>query len=453
MTGSLRVKNGTYYAVISYKDEYGIFRQKWISTKLPERGNKKEAQKILNKEMELFNNGEEIRQIAHKEELKAIDKDNQKIKLMDYVERYVSEKKSVVSPSTYRGYMNLVENMRKFFKNIDIRNVDYHKIIDFNDYLRTTQGVRNVTVKRYKEVLSPALKSACRDNIITQNPYDFVPAIKKEKPKRNFYDVDELEALFAITDNSKIGLAVRVASYYGLRRSELLGLRWQSIDFKKKLLNIENKILNIDKQIISTDVLKTEASNRVFPLLPEVESLLLRRKEEIEDNKKKYGKSYNNEYLDYVFVDDLGKLMLPDYISHFFSKTLKKNKLKHIRFHDLRHSCASLLANRGVPMKYIQEWLGHASYNQTADTYSHLNFNSKLESASVISNVLSKPEIIQKDEKKEHKEEETSAIDLQKEILELREFIKKQNERQDEIERQLKLQKEKTQRWSSDVEM
>ena len=224
MTGSLRVKNGTYYAVISYKDEYGIFKQKWISTKLPERGNKKEAQKILNKEMELFNNGEEIRQIAHKEELKTIDKDNQKIKLMDYAERYVSEKKSVVSPSTYRGYMNLVENMRKFFKNIDIRNVDYHKIIDFNDYLRTTQGVRNVTVKRYKEVLSPALKSACRDNIITQNPYDFVPAIKKEKPKRNFYDVDELEALFAITDNSKIGLAVRVASYYGLRRSELLGL-------------------------------------------------------------------------------------------------------------------------------------------------------------------------------------------------------------------------------------
>lgn len=453
MTGSLRVKNGTYYAVISYKDEYGIFKQKWISTKLPERGNKKEAQKFLNKQLEIFNSGEELKQISHVEQLNSIDKDSAKIKLIDYVERYVNEKKSVVSPSTYRGYMNLVANMQKFFKNIDIRDVDYHKIIEFNNYLRTKQGVRNVTVKRYKEVLSPALKSACRDKIILQNPYDFVPSIKKEKPKRNFYDVDELEALFAITDNSKIGLAVRVASYYGLRRSELLGLRWQSIDFKKKLLNIENKILNIDKQIISTDVLKTEASNRVFPLLPEVESLLLRRKEEIEDNKKKYGRSYIKKYLDYVFVDDLGKLMLPDYISHFFSKTLKKNKLKHIRFHDLRHSCASLLVNRGVPMKYIQEWLGHASYNQTADTYSHLNFNSKLESANVISSVLSKPENTKQEEHHNLEEDKKITMDLQKEILQLREFIKKQNERQDEMERQLKLQKEKGQKRKSDMEM
>jgi hypothetical protein len=89
-----------------------------------------------------------------------------------------------------------------------------------------------------------------------------------------------------------------------------------------------------------------------------------------------------------VFVDDLGKLYLPDYVTMYFRKLLIKNNLKLIRFHDLRHSCASLLANRKIPMKNIQEWLGHSSYTLTADTYSHLNYDSKLESANVISKEL-----------------------------------------------------------------
>lgn len=103
-------------------------------------------------------------------------------------------------------------------------------------------------------------------------------------------------------------------------------------------------------------------------------------------------------------------------------------------------------------MKYIQEWLGHASYNQTADTYSHLNFNSKLESASVISNVLSKPENIVQErevEKKENEEEQK----LKQEILELKAIIQQQNEKQIEMEHQLKLEKEKTQRMKYDMEM
>lgn len=129
-----------------------------------------------------------------------------------------------------------------------------------------------------------------------------------------------------------------------------------------------------------------------MPLLPEIEELLLQRKEEIEKNKYLYGKKYCQDYLDYVFVNDLGKLYLPDHITHLFHKIIKKHNLKHLRFHDLRHSCASILVNKNVPMKNIQDWLGHSTYNLTADTYSHLKFDNKIESANIISECFAKKE-------------------------------------------------------------
>ncbi len=119
------------------------------------------------------------------------------------------------------------------------------------------------------------------------------------------------------------------------------------------------------------------------------------------------------KYEDYVFVNDIGDLILPDFITHYFGDLLKKRNLKHIRFHDLRHSCVSLLVANKVPMKNIQEWLGHSSYNQTADTYSHLDFDSKKESANVISKVLSN---------NDNKER------LDDEILELQELLKQKLE-------------------------
>lgn len=381
MTGSLRIKNGVYYAVISYKDNYGRFKQKWISTKLKIRGNKKLAQQILEQEMENFK--------YHKDDNANVKQENNII-FMDYVKEYLEQKQQLISASTYRGYMNLWRHMCNFFgMDLKLKDVTYNHLLEFNQYLKNKKGVKNVTIKRYKEVLSPALRNAYRDDLIAKNPYEFMPKLKNEKSKREYYDAEELETLFKYTDISPIGLIVRVAAYYGFRRSEIIGLRWQSIDFKRKTITIENKIINIDKEVISSEVLKTLSSNRTLPLLPEIESRLLKRKEEIEHNKILYGNCYNHKYDEFVFVNDLGNLYLPDYVTDIFGNIIKKNNLKHIRFHDLRHSCASLLVKNKVPMKNIQEWLGHSSYNLTADTYSHLDFESKLESANVISQSLS----------------------------------------------------------------
>ena len=101
------------------------------------------------------------------------------------------------------------------------------------------------------------------------------------------------------------------------------------------------------------------------------------------------GRCYNRHYLDYVCVDEMGTLLSPNYKSSAFPKLLEKHGLRHIRFHDLRHSCASLLLANGVPMKQIQEWLGHSDFSTTANIYAHLDYSSKLSSAEAMASGLS----------------------------------------------------------------
>lgn len=111
---------------------------------------------------------------------------------------------------------------------------------------------------------------------------------------------------------------------------------------------------------------------------------LLQQKKVQAENRKLCGKSYVKDYLGYVCVNEIGAILKPNYISTSFPKPLEANGLRHIRFHDLRHSCASLMLANGVPMKQIQEWLGHSDFSTTANIYAHLDYSSKLHSADVM---------------------------------------------------------------------
>ena len=413
MKGSVRVRNGSLYAVISYKDNLGQYKQKWISTGLKERGNKKQAQKILETELEKFTLHpiEENPQPAQKND----------IIFIDYIYDYIKSKEKELSPNVYQSYMECWKIMKKHFGNkLKLKDVTYHHIEDYYDYLKNTRKNKNITIKHHAVILSPALRLAYRDDLIAKNPYEFMPKIKKEKSKMQYYNKEELEKLFEVTDKSPLKLIVRVAAYYGFRRSELVGLKWDAIDFKNKMITIKHKVLHVNNKFYLSDTLKTTASHRTLPLLPEIESLLIERKEEIEKNKELFKKSYNHKYDEYVFVDDIGDLINPDIISNRFRTLLRKNHLKHIRFHDLRHSCASLLVASKVPMKNIQEWLGHSNFNTTADVYSHLDYSSKYESANALSKALS----FEKTEEKQSKEEIDDDIEKLEKLLEEKKKLK-----------------------------
>ena len=111
-------------------------------------------------------------------------------------------------------------------------------------------------------------------------------------------------------------------------------------------------------------------------------------KNKYSENKKIYGNTYCNKYKDYVCLMENGELMKPGYLTQTFSKILDDNNLRHIRLHDLRHSCGTLLIQNGVPVKDIQIWLGHSNF-QTTLRYTHADVENKKISASVISNKLS----------------------------------------------------------------
>lgn len=440
MKGSLKIKRGYFYAVINYKDNYGKYKQKWFNTGLKERGNKKEAQKILDEKLSTFQ--PDVFEVQPEPIVK------NDIIFMDYIENYVKDKKKELSPAVYVGYTHCVKVMKKFFKNsLKLKDITYHHLLEFYDYLKNKRGNKNVTIKHHAVILSPALKQAYRDDLIAKNPYEFMPKIKKEKSKMEYYNKEELEKLFEVTDKSPLKLIVRVAAYYGFRRSELVGLKWDAIDFKNKMITIKHKVLHVDNQFYFSDTLKTTASHRTLPLLPEIENLLIERKEEIEKNKELFKKSYNHQYDEYVFVDDIGDLINPDIISNRFRTLLRKNHLKHIRFHDLRHSCASLLVASKVPMKNIQEWLGHSNFNTTADVYSHLDYSSKYESANAINQALTQTK---KEKQVDDKNKQKTRQELEDEILHLQQLIKEQEE-QERIEKELEEKRKQKKRQQAEM--
>ena len=176
-----------------------------------------------------------------------------------------------------------------------------------------------------------------------------------------------------------------MAAFYGLRREEIIGLKWNAIDFENNTLTIQHTVTecNLDgKHIeVASDTAKTDSSLRTMPLVTNFREMLLAKKEKQEHYRKLCGRSYCKEYLDYIFVNEMGERWKPHYLSDGFKRILEQNGLRRIRFHDLRHTCASLLLANNVPMKKIQEWLGHSDFSTTANIYAHLDYQSKISSA------------------------------------------------------------------------
>lgn len=313
---------------------------------------------------------------------------NDNITFLDWILYYIETKKDYISKVTYVGYKRTQKTMGMFFHNLKLKNVTYIHIQNYFKYLKEIRNNKNTTIKYQSGLIYPALTEASKKGLIEKNPVDFLLPIKIEKHLPTFYNKQDIKKLFEKIKGHKAELAILIATYYGFRRSELLGLKWNSIDFFNKTIRVENKILIVNKEIISTNVLKTASSNRILPLLPEIENKLLSYKKYLESQKSILNQNFNNNFLEYVFVDKCGNLIRPSYVSQALRDIIKQNNLKKIRFHDLRHSCASLLLACGVSLKNIQEWLGHSNFKTTADVYSHLEFNAKIEAGKKISRAL-----------------------------------------------------------------
>ena len=380
VAGHLREKSGYYYAVLNYTDSLGKRKTKWISTGLTVKGNKKRAEAILMDARRNFN----------PEEPKVMNGD---ILFADYMEKWLDIIKSSVAVPTFASYSTTVKKIvAPYFreKEVTLKNLTAKDIQEF--YLRELERVSASSVIHYHANIHKALKYAVKIDLIDVNPADKVERPKKDRFVGSFYDADEVNALFEAAKGTKLELPILFGTFYGLRRSEAIGLKWDAIDFDQNTITIRHTVTSCDldgkRILVAADTTKTKSSMRTLPLVPFMRERLLALKEEQKENRRLCGRSYIKDYVDYVCVNEIGDLIKPHYVTTAFPDLLKANGMRHIRYHDLRHSCASLLLANGVPMKQIQEWLGHSDFSTTANIYAHLDYSSKLTSADAMLNGL-----------------------------------------------------------------
>lgn len=376
VAGHLREKGGHYYAVLNYTDYQGKRKSKWIATGLTIKGNKKRAEAILMDARRNFQEEAPLRMEA-------------KTLFADFLEQWLEVIRDSIAVPTYASYSNLsngviIPYFRKYGTTLeDLAAKDIQQF-----YLEQRKRVSGCTVIHYHAIIHKALKYAVKLDLITTNPADRVERPKKERYVASFYDADEVNALFQAARGTNLEIPILLGAFYGLRRSEVIGLKWDAIDFERNTITVQHTVTscNVDgkNMLVAADRTKTKSSMRTLPLVPFMKERLLQQKKVQAENRKLCGRSYIKDYMGYVCVNEIGAILKPNYISTSFPKLLEANGLRHIRFHDLRHSCASLMLANGVPMKQIQEWLGHSDFSTTANIYAHLDYSSKLHSADVM---------------------------------------------------------------------
>lgn len=382
VTGSIYERKGIYYAIVSYYVD-GRRKQKSVSTGLPVKGNKRRALEFLENLKRTYETKESMENM-----------DGSRLLMTDYMDEWLKIVRPLVERATYKSYDNMVSaRIRPHFEKLNLLLTEVepkHIKMLYDEILE--QGYTTNTVIHYHAVLHQALAYAVKNDYILSNPADRVKRPKKNKHISSFYTKEEILTLLDIAKDDPIYIPIVLSAYYGFRRSETLGMRWSAIDFENKTITVNHKVTELTENgktiVYAEDKLKTKSSYRTLPLIPVVEEKLLEHKAKLERNQKLFGNNYCKEYMDYVCVDEMGKLFRPNFVSDHFGWLLKKYGLKKLTFKELRHSCASMLVAEGIPMKSIQEWLGHSNFSTTADIYSHIDYHAKQQSAAAIGNAL-----------------------------------------------------------------
>ena len=385
VAGHLTLKNGRYYAVLNYRNAGGQRKTKWVALGLPEKGNKHKAEAEL------------ARLRAEFEPPKEVGVLSSDMLFADYLLEWLEIAKGRLAVATYSSYAAMIKKpVGPYFRqrNLTLRELEARHLQMF--YSEMLRKVKPNTVIHYHAIIHSALKYAVKTDMLVQNVADKVDRPKKNSFQPVFLSAEEMQKMFEALRGTKLELPVLVAAFYGFRRGEVLGLKWDAIDFERGTISVIRTVTTITLDGKQTEIeqqsAKTKSSLRTLPLIGSFREYFLQVKEAQELNKQVCGNCYNHEYDGFVFVDELGERMRANYLTSAFPKFLESHGLRRMRFHDLRHSCASLLLANGVPLKHIQEWLGHSDFTTTANIYAHLDYKSKITSAQAMETGLALPE-------------------------------------------------------------
>ena len=367
MTATVQIKKDrpTYYILLRYKDEMTEKKiQKWISTDIPVKGNNKRKAEEKRKE------------ILEELEKKNVDL-SRDVLFTVFIKEWLENLKPSVEKVTYDTYRLIIHNQvipyfePKKLRVRDLTPLHIQKYVTFK--LKT---ISSNTVIKHLWNLSKCLDSAVKPKLIDFNPVKMIDKPKKVKyTGAKFYSETQIDNLLNAVKEDKIEEIILLAVFYGLRRSEILGLKWDAVNFDEEIFTIQHTVVRVDKELHKKDSTKTKSSYRSMPMASIIVDMFKRVKERQEANKL----LQPNDYIDegYVFTHTDGRLISPNHVTKRFKKILERNNLPVIRFHDLRHSTASYLLYLGFSLKDIQSWLGHGDIGTTANLYIHLSMESK----------------------------------------------------------------------------
>ena len=389
LAASVQPKKGRLYAVIQVK-ENGKAKAVWRSLGLPEGTGKSKVNKAFREVVKKFEN-------EYAEGLARNGRPCSDIPVFEYMCAYLKKVEPSLQKSTFQSYhMMVYGKIRRYFDpkpQLTVGSITAKDIEKFYEHLFAQNVVAN-TVIHYHTVLHSAFKRAFKDGLIDSNPFDRIDRPKKNKFTGENYSEEELIAMLGLIRGDIIYPAVMLAGGLGLRRSEALGARWSRVDWEKKTILLDTKIIEYKENgkviVEPVEEMKNKSSRRTLPLPDPVYEMLCEEREKQDLYRRMFKGSYNRKYDDYICVDQLGGLIRPNRVTQRFADLIKQYGLRKIRFHDLRHTFASILINQDVPLLNVSTFLGHSDLSTTANIYAHLDKSKKQESADVISSIFNK---------------------------------------------------------------
>lgn len=293
--------------------------------------------------------------------------DPTKMLYSEYVTNWLANKQDISPETRETNEGHLKNHIIPILGHVPLQKINVQHIEGFIKEL-SQKKIADGTVKKIFNLVQTSFKSAERKELISKNPFNLLGKEDKPKVTRKKFDywtTEEVRHFFKVLDHRQKILFI-LAIYTGCRRGEILGLRWKDIDFNNNQLRLTQTLKPRNR---IKDGGKNENASRSITVSPFVISELEKHRIQIEKEKLKAEKYYDN---DLVVCQKNGKPVSLGNFTKFWNRTIEKTEMRRIRFHDLRHTCASLLLSAGVHPKVVQELLGHASIKITLDTYSHM---------------------------------------------------------------------------------
>ena len=382
VTGSLQEKNGIYQMIVRVPDIHGITKQKSKSTRIKVKGknqresrsNKLKADRMLAEWIDTLS----------RTECYGGDKD-----LIEAIEDWLEQKRKTIRPDSYESYLcNYEVHIKPYFEHGKLKLGDVTPRV-IQQYVRSKEeaGQSRKSIRKHLVILNGVFKEAVAMGELLYNPCAnvVVRAKNEEHFEGTAYEISTAKKLLEAVQGDPVEPAVYLGLFLGLRRSEVVGLRWKDVDLENGIVHIRNTVVKF-KEISELEKTKSRASRRDLYMPNALKSYLQTIWDRQEEDRKLTGRSYSDS--EHICQWPDGTAFHPDYVSRRFQKVLECNHLPKIRFHDLRHTAGSLLVNQGHTIKQVQEFLGHEKASTTLDIYTHISLEGKRNTAQVLDELL-----------------------------------------------------------------